>query len=87
MTASTGIDRQTYEGWGLGFASGAGYAEAFAGSSIAETDAEGAMAWVAKYCAEHHTLPNAAVDLVVELSETGPVKALDVTPVEDAKAP
>lgn len=55
-----------YEWWLAGFVTGVGYAR----SESYRTDAEGAAAWISKYCAEHplERLVVAASELVRELA-------------------
>ncbi len=68
FTASTSDSRQLLEFWFYGFVSGAGYARVDDGKTL-NTDTEGIVQWVAKYCSDHplDPLPKAAVELVNEL--------------------
>ncbi len=68
FTSALGTRRATYEWWALGFLSGVGWTRA-GEVRLKDTDSEGAIAWVAKYCAEHplDMVVDAAKSLVAEL--------------------
>lgn len=70
FVSASQLERRVYEGWFLGFVSGAGQVRANEGPPLIQTDSKGITEWAAKYCADHplDSIVKAAISLVSELS-------------------
>lgn len=70
LTSSSGLQKEAYKAWLMGFVSGAGYGYSMSGTTLAETDYNGGAAWIEKYCSENplDEITSAAIALVKELA-------------------
>ena len=70
LTSSSGLQKDAYIAWLMGFVSGAGYGYSMGGTTLADTDYRGGAAWIEKYCSEHplDEIVGAAIALVKELA-------------------
>lgn len=72
-TRAPAAERSWAQAWLWGFVSGVNQARSERGPRLADTDTDGIVSWVDKFCAENplNTFTNAAITLVTELEKRG----------------